>query len=46
MVVYYYGKVHYYHYNNELMAFRPVVCLSSDVSLSLNEQTGKYEISK
>lgn len=46
MVVYYYGKVRYYHYNNELMAFRPVVCLSSDVTLSLNEQTGKYEISK
>lgn len=46
MVVYYYGKVRYYHYNNELMAFRPVVCLSSDVTLSLNEQTGKYEIKK
>ena len=39
-------KFRYYHYNNELMAFRPVVCLSSDVTLSLNEQTGKYEISK
>lgn len=44
MTVYYYGRVRYYHYDSKLIAFRPVVRLSSQVTLELNEETGKYEI--
>ena len=42
MTVYYYGRVRYYHYDSKLIAFRPVVRLSSQVTLELNEETGKY----
>ena len=44
MLVYYYGRIRAYYYNNELVAFRPIVCLSSNVTLELNEMTQKYEI--
>ena len=33
ILVYYYGRVRSYYYNNELVAFRPIVCLSSKVTL-------------
>ncbi len=40
----YYDRVRSYYYNNELVAFRPIVCLSSKVTLELNEVSQKYEI--
>ena len=46
ILVYYYGRVRSYYYNNELVAFRPIVCLSSKVTLELNEVSQKYEIKK
>lgn len=44
MAVYYYGRVRHHYYDGKTVAFRPVVCLSSKVTLELNEASQKYEI--
>ena len=44
MAVYYYGRVRHHYYDGKTVAFRPVVCLSSKVTLELNEVSQKYEI--